>query len=268
MYQNDIQYLQAAGLNVEGRPWGFHLSHRDAAGTYEGDDGIEHDWSESFSVCVNGPPARWFFRYPGREMVEFIASAYANVLEGKFDSLIAAMEHAEREYDYEILAARLEALRLSYLTCDERVAESVSSAFQGVALGNGIGLYEAQGIDDSVDPEFLKACPYKDEKDDWSRIPVPDLNRCYAKLSSFDAEGMRFYLPAYLIADLERKLKKDIINHLAYHEGDAMLQFALLNAAQRGAVRQFLVLRMADPNRKFDRPLIEKSLADYWTAGG
>jgi hypothetical protein len=145
---------------------------------------------------------------------------------------------------------------------EERVADLVRRAFYGVTLGNGVGLLHGQGLDDYADRQTLAQYRAKDEKLDWTRIGVTELNRCHSSLSFFDAEGMRFHLPAYLIADLEGTLNQDIVVHLFYFEHGAKSRFALLDSDQRRAVRQFLLLRRSD--RPFDWEMIDKALSGYW----
>src|SRR5436190_8367262 len=84
----------------------------------------------------------------------------------------------------------------------QEVCRAIEAAFAGVTLGGGVGLQEAQGLDDYADDETRAAYRADDEKDDWHRIPAEALQRCNSSLSFFDAEGMRFHLPAYLLADL------------------------------------------------------------------
>lgn len=108
--QDAVRDLCATGLHVEHRVYGFHLSHEDSAGTYDGECGLEHDGSISLSVRVNMPPVRWFFRYSAREMAEFIGSAYTKVRQGQFETLAAALEDADNNYDHEELSRRLGSL--------------------------------------------------------------------------------------------------------------------------------------------------------------
>jgi hypothetical protein len=146
----------------------------------------------------------------------------------------------------------------------DRVLTLVRSAFRGVTLGNGIGLRQGRGLDDYADDHTLASYRADDEKNDWSVIPVAELDRCYSSLSFFDAEGMRFHLPAYLVADLEDSLQTaDVLFHLVYTDKG---RFDTLSTAQREAVRQFLLLRLSDNHREFDHPAIEAALANYWTA--
>lgn len=146
----------------------------------------------------------------------------------------------------------------------DRVVALVRSAFHGVTLGNGVGLRQGQGLDDYADERTLASYRAQDEKNDWSAIPVADLGRYGSSLSFFDAEGMRFHLPAYLVADLEGSLQSgDVLFHLVYTDQGP---FDMLSTTQREAVRQFLLLRLSDHHREFCHPAIEAALANYWTA--
>ena len=146
----------------------------------------------------------------------------------------------------------------------DRVLELVRSAFRGVTLGNGVGLRQGQGLDDYADKRTLASYRAQDEKYDWSAIPVAELDRCYSSLSFFDAEGMRFHLPAYLVADLKGALQTaNVVFHLVC---TAQGEFDLLSKTQREAVRQFLLLRLSDNHRDFYHPKIKAALTDYWSA--
>jgi hypothetical protein len=150
---------------------------------------------------------------------------------------------------------------------ERRVFSLIRAAFAGVALGEGVGLQQGQGLDDYADARTLALYRAQDQKRDWSAIPVADLDRCYSSLSFFDAEGMRFYLPAYLIADLEGKLQTaDVLFHLVYLAADPVERFDKLSAAQRNAVREFLLFRLSDPHCESVHPLIETALREYWVA--
>lgn len=148
---------------------------------------------------------------------------------------------------------------------EERVADLLRAAFAGVRLGNGIGLWEAQGIDDYADSRTVEAYRARDEKDDWSEIPASELDRCYSSLSFFDPAGMRFHLAAFLLADLAGELKTaDALFHLTYPGGECARRYELLSLEQRAAVREFLLLRLADPHREFEHHSIERALQGFW----
>lgn len=148
----------------------------------------------------------------------------------------------------------------------DRVLGLVRRAFEGVTLGEGIGLREGDGLDDYADEHTLAAYRAQDEKHDWSAIPVADLDRYYSSLSFLDADGMRFHLPAYLVADLEESLQTaDVVFHLTYMAHGAGSRFETLSPSQREAVRAFLLLRLSDAHREFEHPMIEAALRGYWT---
>jgi hypothetical protein len=150
----------------------------------------------------------------------------------------------------------------------QRVAELIQSAFQGVLLGNGIGLQQGQGRDEYANRKKLAELRASDEKDDWSAIPAAELDACYSSLSFFDAEGMRFHLPAFLIADLREQLEtSDVVFSLTFSpefKDHQQKQFALLNPSQRNAVREFLLLRREAERVDFVWLAIDEALRDYW----
>lgn len=151
---------------------------------------------------------------------------------------------------------------------EKRVADLIRAAFRGVRLGNGVGLTQGQGLDDYADAATLAEYRSRDEKDDWSKIPAEELSHNCDSLSFFDSEGMRFHLPAYLIADLGGTLNQDIRFHLTYLEQEATSRFALLSKSQRNAVREYLLLCLSKaPTDEigFIGLMIEKALTEYWT---
>lgn len=74
----------------------------------------------------------------------------------------------------------------------QAVCSVIQSAFKDVKLGSGVGLWQAQGIDDRDDEVTCAAYREKDEKEDWQRITTDDLNDCYSSKSFFDAEECAF----------------------------------------------------------------------------
>jgi len=153
--------------------------------------------------------------------------------------------------------------RLCLLRQGEGIAEEIRHAFADVRLGDGIGLWEAQGLDDYADVKTMNEHVARDEREDWSAIPVTELQRCSSSLSFFDAEGMRFHLPAYLLAEL-RGLYGYGMTFCLTHLRDDGEQFALLNIAQRSAVRRFLLHILKDPDSEFEQSHIQSALGSFW----
>lgn len=144
------------------------------------------------------------------------------------------------------------------------VADLIREAFSGVTFGNGVGLWQGQALDDCADAATIAEHRTRDEKDDWTLLTIEDLNRCHSSLCFFDAEGMRFHIPAFLLAELEGTLSNGVMFNLTELSDYHRSQFSALNSAQRTAIRQFLLIFRDDPEFEFERPSIERALTEYW----
>lgn len=80
-----------------------------------------------------------------------------------------------------------------------QLMQKIKKAFKDIKLDNGIGLWEAQGLDDGVSQKECLKLRAKDEIQGWLNISATNLNKCSSSLSFFDAKGMRFHLPAFLL---------------------------------------------------------------------
>ena len=163
----------------------------------------------------------------------------------------------------------------------KEVARIIREAFAGVTLGNGVGLWWGQVLDDYCVPDSIADYRANHERDeerqDWSRIPIEDLERCDTSLCFFDAEGMRFHLPAFMLAKLDGLNSEDggwdsVIYSLTLHILDessttdySRNKFSLLDKKQWMAVRTFLLYCKDHPYYEdFDSPLITRALNEYW----
>jgi hypothetical protein len=161
---------------------------------------------------------------------------------------------------------REEEARLDLYERGQVLAARIRAAFTGVTLGNGIGLVESRGRDQHESPAMLAAYRASDEKEDWTKIPSVEIDCSCGGLSFFDAEGMRFHLPAYLIADLNGEYGRGLAFHLTEEPGNRG-RFDLLDAAQRACVRAYLSLLLEDPNEDHHRDEIQNALGGYWSSG-
>ncbi len=144
------------------------------------------------------------------------------------------------------------------------VRRLIEDAFRGVTLGDGVGLQEARGLDDHENTVTCAAYRAADEKDDWQRISSEAISRYNDSLSFFDAEGMRFHLPAYLIAELKDEYGFGLDSCLANLSEHSISRFALLSDTQRKAVRAFLLHIAEEPDFESSRPKILRALGEYW----
>ena len=136
---------------------------------------------------------------------------------------------------------------------------AVREAFAGVTLGGGVGLSEAQALEDYASNEVRAACRAGDEKSDWSAIPLKDLNRHSGSPSFLDAEGMRFHLPAYMIADLDGDYRHEFAPYLR----GCQERFSLLTPLQRNAVEMYLRAISEKENPPSYQDDIERALGEW-----
>lgn len=171
----------------------------------------------------------------------------------------------QRGYDCSTIADAEETLCLWQEMKD--IQDQIQDAFADVVLGEGIGLWQAQGIDDYKSLAECLVLRERDEKLDWLKISAQDLNKCNSSLSFFDAQGMRFHLPAFLIADIKGEWGFDLIFRLCI-VNDSTQQFVLFNDAQREAVKAYLYWVATAPDYGLiHRDLIVKTLVDgYWAS--
>ena len=149
----------------------------------------------------------------------------------------------------------------------EYILQKIEEVFAGIALGNGIGLNEAQAIDDYQSSEGQAKARQKDEKVNWKLLNYNELQRCYSSLSFFDADGMRFHLPAYIIAELKEQIDDLVIFHLTHLNEYGQSQFTSLNDAQCKAIIMFLEWCLQQENYEFDHLVIKQALNEYWKKG-
>ena len=65
----------------------------------------------------------------------------------------------------------------------------IFTAFRGVTLEDGVGLKQAEGMDNYGSPEQLAKLRHQDETENWERLSTDTLNECSSALSFFDAGG-------------------------------------------------------------------------------
>ena len=171
-------------------------------------------------------------------------------------------EMKARRHDPATIEAAIRKMELGQKA--QEVSQMIEKAFLGVKLGNGIGLRQALGLDDYADEVTCAAYRLEDEKDDWRLIASEDLCACSSSLSFFDAEGMRFHLPAFLIADLRGEYGMGMDFPLTHQATADHPTFSLLSPQQRLSVRMYLLHILHDPNYALSRDDILHALEHYW----
>jgi hypothetical protein len=146
----------------------------------------------------------------------------------------------------------------------QELIDRIKSAFSGVTLEQGIGLFQAQAIDDYESEEMQKKRRENDEKTDWMKIHHETLQRCHSSLSFFDSEGMRFHLPAFIISNIENKVD-DCIFHLTQDSEYTKSKFIALNEFQKGAVVSYLTWCLSKEDYEFYHEDIKNALKNIWS---
>ncbi len=147
----------------------------------------------------------------------------------------------------------------------KNLISTINTAFENVTLGNGVGLSEADAIDSYQDLQTRAAYREKDEKLDWKKIPSSSLNEYNSSLSFFDAEGMRFHLPAFLLADLNEEYNFGMTFALTHLSDYRKSQFELLSPDQRKAIKLFLEYLLNDEAFDYEAPQIKSAIENYWS---
>jgi hypothetical protein len=147
----------------------------------------------------------------------------------------------------------------------DEIIKVITKAFETVELGNGVGLFQAQAIDDYKSEAEQQKVRLSDEKQDWRLISIADLNKCNSSLSFFDAEGMRFHLPAFLIAELKGEYNFGLEFCLTHMSEYSQSQFSLLNLEQREATREVLnYMFNLEPESFFSIDIVN-ALLGFWS---
>ena len=155
------------------------------------------------------------------------------------------------------------------------VESLIKRAFKGVQLGNGCSLRSAEEASHwGRTEECEDPLVYPDVKIeyDWSSLSVETLDT-YPYLAHMDAEGMRYYIPAFmlsLLAEPDTGMRFICTLSALYPRRDGsadytISRYALLNQEQRCAIACYLdALPSLVELDVGDQKSIERALRNYW----
>jgi hypothetical protein len=154
------------------------------------------------------------------------------------------------------------------------IREVITSAFSGVSLGGGASIRQAQVIDnygEGVTDKEFNDIPLHEITTDWSKVPLEELElNCVAHL---DAEGYRYYIPAFMLSVLSHYEPSSmrVIGTLSslYPKEDMwfyhMERYSLLNEVQREAIAKYIsILPQLVQLERYDLIIVERALKNYW----
>jgi hypothetical protein len=126
------------------------------------------------------------------------------------------------------------------------IIAAIEAAFDGVPRGRGVTLHEAEVIDAyGSDAQRRKARKHDSERR-WQDVPDEQIEEHYSILCFLDAEGFRYYIPAYMIWSLRnyrtsQSASSDwTIYAFSHNAAKQDARVSLLNLHQRGAICRFL----------------------------
>jgi hypothetical protein len=134
------------------------------------------------------------------------------------------------------------------------------SAFRDAELGDGVGLFEANGLDDYASDAELARLRQLDERSSWESIDAKSLNQYCSAPSFFDPQGFVFHLPAFLIAELNDNHEFGFIERIIEKRPQIGSWIELLTPQQADALVVVLLLVKQHPDyfndaRKFDHAI-------------
>jgi hypothetical protein len=156
---------------------------------------------------------------------------------------------------------------------EEEIISAIRSAFSHVQRGQSISLHETDAIDDYADDNQRKKARLLDTDVHWWEIAPEQLEKFYSALFYMDAEGFRYYIPAYMTQALRTyKVGSSSVDaalsSLFPLTGDASELYALLDDPQKKCVAQFLWFIATETGDQWKDKLevynATRALEDFW----
>lgn len=80
----------------------------------------------------------------------------------------------------------------------DNLIDAIERAFANVKLDDGIGVFEAEALDDCVSDKLLARARAKDIGDDWRALSDDVISEHYSAMAFMDQKGLRYAIPAYM----------------------------------------------------------------------
>ncbi|PLX72879.1 MAG: hypothetical protein C0615_11640 [Desulfuromonas sp.] len=153
----------------------------------------------------------------------------------------------------------------------------ITAAFEGVLLDGGIGIYEANVIDDYGSAEEREKAKHEDATawTTWQEIPDDILSNYYTTFCFVDSKGFKFLIPAYMIYTL-KQCQDDASASIdatiyALQPGNYNVEgfAALLTPEQKKTIARFLEYLILEVGDKWiDATAASQSYEGYWNQYG
>ena len=148
------------------------------------------------------------------------------------------------------------------------VIAAIRAAFDGVERG-AVTLHEADVMDSYGSAEERAAARLLDTDRVWEQVQAEDIERFSSALCFLDAEGFRYYIPAYMVWTLDnettgassRNSTLCRLERLGGRDATAAERLKLLDDGQRRAIALFLLYFTPD---RYDGDDARKALERFW----
>ena len=157
----------------------------------------------------------------------------------------------------------------------QEVKAAITKAFQGVGLNGGCSLREGKVADQYGQPDTAGPddFPEVDITDDWTALSMETLE-AYSCLSYMDAEGFRYYIPAFMLSVISRyegASMRAIDTLLSLYPKNTdrwdykIALYSALNREQKAAIAHYLhELPTLVELKREDQKVVERALRNYW----
>ena len=148
----------------------------------------------------------------------------------------------------------------------EYLIAQIEKAFEDVSLNDGVGIYEAEAIDNYALEEIRKTEREKDIRDDWTSITDDVIDQYYSVLSFMDDNGLKFAIPAYIrfavrYFDTRASASIDAIIHVLANSR----QWDFLTIGQKQVVADFLSFMVLEADNHVDTWQASLAYESIWS---
>jgi hypothetical protein len=145
----------------------------------------------------------------------------------------------------------------------------IRRAFEHVSRGSGVTISEARAMDDWEPESVQRAARLLDTETRWQDISDEKLVKYHDTFAFLDAEGMRFYVAAFLLYDLGHpetgwSMGDSVLSSLGRDDRLGLGDYEIFDAEQKAILARYLKLRADDSEDPIWAAEAEKALGLYW----
>ena len=143
---------------------------------------------------------------------------------------------------------------------------AIEDAFARVKLEDGVGVFEAEAIDDYASEEQRAKASENDIRDDWRKIPDEVVSAHYSAMAFMDQKGLRYAIPAYMRFAIKYCKASDSasIDHIIYALAVEQ-DWDFLDEKQKQAIADFLNYMVLEVGEDYvDSYQASLAYENYW----